>query len=50
LAYHIAMKHPETGERASMLKMIYEEQLLRAMNEDRDRSSLRMVPRQMNIG
>lgn len=49
LAYYIAMKHPETGERAVALKAVYEEQLQRAMDEDREKASLRMVPRQMFI-
>lgn len=44
LAYYIAMKRPETGERAILLKQVYDEQFQLAADEDRDRSSLVLVP------
>ena len=45
LAYHIAMKRPEATERAPLLKQIYEETFQMAAEEDRDKSTLRFVPR-----
>lgn len=50
LAYYIAMKVPELMPRIEMLKMIYEEQFSLAAAEDRDKSAVRWVPRQMHIG
>ena len=45
LAYHIAMKVPELSERLSMLKSVYEEQFDLASQEDREKASVRFVPR-----
>ncbi len=42
LAYYIAMK--KAPERLQILKPIYEEELNRAMDEDRDRASFRVAP------
>tara|TARA_R110000803_G_scaffold124099_1_gene191936 strand:- start:224 stop:892 length:669 start_codon:yes stop_codon:yes gene_type:complete len=42
LAYYIAMK--KAPERLQILKPIYEEELNRAMDEDRDRASFRVSP------
>ena len=42
LAYHLAVK--KAPERAQGLKMIYEEEMVRAEMEDRERVSLRLVP------
>ena len=44
-AYHMAMKTPEGMARLPMLKAQYDEALADAMAEDRDRSSIRLVPR-----
>ena len=46
LAYYMSMKRPGVeGQRMQMLKMNYEELLGRAMQEDRERASMRIVPR-----
>lgn len=46
LAYYIAMKKPEvTPDRIMMLKGDYEEQFQRAADEDREKASIRFVPR-----
>ena len=45
LAYYIAMKVPELMQRMDMLKSIYEEQMLLASGEDREKASIRFVPR-----
>jgi hypothetical protein len=45
LAYYIALKVPELMPRVDMLKAVYEEQMQLAMGEDRDRASVRFVPR-----
>ena len=42
LAYYISMKR--APDRIQMLKPIYEEELARAMDEDRDRASFRVAP------
>ena len=42
LAYYIAMK--KAPERLQILKPIYEEEMNRAMDEDRDRASFRVSP------
>ena len=42
LAYYIAMKR--APERLQILKPIYEEEMNRAMDEDRDRASFRVSP------
>lgn len=44
LAYYIAMKKPESIDRVVPLKQFYEEQFEMAANEDRDRSSVMLVP------
>ena len=46
LAYYMAMKRPGVSEnRIAMLKTNYEELLMRAMQEDRERASMHVVPR-----
>ena len=50
LAYHIAMKVPELQGRIDMLKAAYEEQYRLAAQEDREKATLRLVPRQAFIG
>jgi len=50
LAYHIAMKVPELAPRLDMLKGVYNEQFELAAGEDREKASVRFVPRQMFIG
>lgn len=47
LAYHLAVKIPEAAGRVEMLKMAYEEQWKLAADEDREKASLRLAPRQM---
>lgn len=47
LAYHLSMKIPEAMNRTQMLKQMYEEQWDWASSEDREKASLRLVPRQM---
>jgi hypothetical protein len=48
LAYQIAMKKPEVApDRVMMLKQDYEQQFQLAADEDRDKSSVRFVPRNM---
>lgn len=47
LAYHLAVKIPEAAGRIDMLKMAYEEQWKLAADEDREKASLRLAPRQM---
>ena len=42
LAYYIAMK--KAPERLQILKPIYDEELNRAMDEDRDRASFKISP------
>ena len=49
LAYYIAMKIPEGAQRLDMLKMSYEEQWNLAAGEDREKASVRFVPRNMFI-
>jgi hypothetical protein len=44
-AYYLGMKRPSIPlDRLQMLKMTYEEELQRAMEEDRERASLRISP------
>jgi len=50
LAYYIAMKVPELQARLDMLKAVYEEQYKLAAQEDREKATLRLVPRQAFIG
>jgi hypothetical protein len=47
LAYHICVKQPEGADRIAMLKEQYEEQFRLAADEDREKASLRLAPRQM---
>ena len=49
LAYYIAMKIPEGASRLDMLKMAYEEQWMMAAGEDREKASVRFVPRNMFV-
>lgn len=44
LAYYIAMKKPELGDRIPMLKGVYDEEFQRAADEDRDRASVFLRP------
>jgi hypothetical protein len=50
LAYHIAIKVPEMQGRLDMLKAAYNDQFDLAAGEDREKASLRFVPRQQYIG
>lgn len=50
LAYHISMKVPELAPRIDMLKRAYEEQFDLAAGEDREKASVRFVPRVAYIG
>ena len=47
LAYHICVKQPDAADRIAMLKEQYEEQFKLAADEDREKASLRLAPRQM---
>jgi hypothetical protein len=47
LAYYLALKIPEALERVPMLKAMYDEQWQLAADEDREKASLRLAPRQM---
>lgn len=47
LAYYLAQKLPEGGERLGMLKQEYEQQWQLAAEEDRDKAPVRFVPRNM---
>jgi len=47
LAYQLAVKNPEAMGRVQMLKQMYDEAWLTASQEDREKASLRLVPRQM---
>ena len=49
LAYYLSMKNPELTNRVDMLKMAYEEQFQLAAGEDREKASIRFVPRQQFI-
>jgi hypothetical protein len=50
LAYHIAIKVPELMPRIQMLKQIYDEAFEIAAGEDREKASVRFVPRPSFIG
>jgi hypothetical protein len=50
LAYYIAMKVPELQGRLDMLKRVYDEQYALAAQEDREKATLRLVPRIAYIG
>jgi hypothetical protein len=45
LAYYIAMKDPELAPRVPMLQAEYEKQFDLAAGEDREKASVRFVPR-----
>lgn len=45
LAYYIAMKDPSLMDRVQMLKAAYDEQFDLAAGEDREKASIRFVPR-----
>ena len=47
LAYYLSLKIPGALERAGMLKQVYDEQGEFAADEDREKASLRLAPRQM---
>jgi hypothetical protein len=47
LSYQLAVKNPEAMNRVQMLKQMYDEAWLTASQEDREKASLRLVPRQM---
>jgi len=47
LAYYLSQKVPEAAGRIDMLKSSYEEQWTFASQEDREKASLRLAPRQM---
>lgn len=49
LAYYLSMKIPGAMERMQVLKQQYDEAWQNAADEDRDRSAVRFVPRQMFI-
>ncbi len=50
LAYYLAMKIPGAMERLGVLKQQYDEAWELASTEDRERASIRLIPRQMHIG
>ena len=50
LAYYISMKVPELQGRIDMLKRVYDEQYALAAQEDREKATLRLVPRIAFIG
>ena len=47
LSYYLAIKIPEAADRVAMLKSQYNEQWTLAADEDREKASLRLAPRQM---
>lgn len=49
LAYYVALKIPGGVERIPLLKQMYDEAWQQAQDEDRDRASWRIVPREMYI-
>jgi hypothetical protein len=46
LAYHLSLKIPEAAPRIEMLKAIYEQEFQLAADEDREKATLRLAPRQ----
>jgi hypothetical protein len=50
LAYYLALKLPNAMERLTVLKQQYDEAWQLAADEDREKASVRFVPRQMFIG
>jgi hypothetical protein len=49
LAYYLALKVPGGLERLGILKQQYDEAWQMAAEEDREKASIRLVPRQMFI-
>jgi hypothetical protein len=49
LAYYLALKVPNGAQRIDMLKAQYDEAWQLASDEDREKASIRLVPRQMFI-
>ena len=49
LAYHLSRKVPGALERTQILKMEYEELWQQAADEDREKATLRIAPRQMYL-
>ena len=49
LAYYIALKVPNLMPRIDMLKAVYEEQFQLAAGEDREKASIRFVPRMARV-
>jgi len=47
LSYYLSVKIPEAADRVAMLKAQYDEQWSLAADEDREKASLRLAPRQM---
>jgi len=47
LAYHLSLKIPDAMQRTPMLKQMYDEAWEQAADEDREKASLRIAPRQM---
>ena len=50
LAYYLALKVPNGGQRMDLLKQQYDEAWQLASDEDREKASVRFVPRQAYIG
>lgn len=50
LAYHVALKTPESIDRIPMLKQMYDEAWQAASDEDRDKAPVRFVPYSSYIG
>jgi hypothetical protein len=49
LAYHLSMKIPEALPRVEMLKIVYDETLKNAQDEDREKAAIRLAPRMQFI-
>lgn len=49
LAYHLAVKLPDSMDRIPLLKQMYDEAWQQASDEDREKAALRIAPRQMFI-
>jgi ethanolamine utilization microcompartment shell protein EutL len=50
LAYYLALKLPNSMDRLGVLKQQYDEAWQMAADEDREKASVRFVPRQQFIG
>jgi hypothetical protein len=46
LAFHLSLKIPEASVRSADLKLMYDEAMQKAMDEDREKAPLRLAPRQ----